>query len=154
MHEHVQNGDFNIVYYLLSIGYNINQKNSFNLSTPLIDAIISGQDAIAFCLIKKGADLNIQDKDGFTALMTAINCGNEKIANMLIRYGADVNIADNIGITALMIASSMGSTDMVCKLIQRGANVHAVNHGGETALTNAMQENHRKVISILKNAMR
>jgi ankyrin repeat protein len=86
--------------------------------------------------------------------MTAINYGNEKIANTLLRYGADVNIADNEGITALMIASSMGFANIVCKLIEHGANVFITNSGGETALTNAMQENHTEVISILKNAMR
>ena len=40
--------------------------------TPLILSIVYNQDEIAKMLIEKGANLNIKDKSGFTALMHSI----------------------------------------------------------------------------------
>ncbi|CAB4135840.1 ANK domain containing protein [uncultured Caudovirales phage] len=54
--------------------------------------------------IKEGADVNIQDDYGWTALMQASKRGYFEIAELLLEAGADRNIKDKWGITALMIA--------------------------------------------------
>ena len=43
-------------------------------------------------LIKAGADLNLQDKDGYTALMWAIKNNNIGVAKILISGGADLKL--------------------------------------------------------------
>ncbi len=59
---------------------------------------------IAKLLIKKGADPNIQDKDGETALMYASRYNQPKIAKLLFDKGADPNIKNSKGFTALTLA--------------------------------------------------
>jgi ankyrin repeat protein len=52
---------------------------------------------IARMLIDAGADLNIQDNDGRTALHWCAVMNHPEIARMLIDAGADKTIRDNIG---------------------------------------------------------
>lgn len=51
-----------------------------------------------------GADVNTQDKDGWTALMYAVRYGRQDIANALLQTGADVNVRNKDGKTALDLA--------------------------------------------------
>ena len=72
-------------------------------------------------LIDAGADINIEDKDGWTALIWASQCGHTETAKALIDAGADINIEDRQGWTALMWASHYGHTETVKLLIDAGA---------------------------------
>lgn len=54
--------------------------------------------------IKEGADVNLQDENGWTALMKASQRGYFEIAELLVKAGADVNFKNKWGITALMVA--------------------------------------------------
>ena len=45
-------------------------------------------------LIKSGADVNKQDKDGKTALFYAASGGNDDIVMLLLKSGADADIKD------------------------------------------------------------
>jgi ankyrin repeat protein len=47
-------------------------------------------------LIGAGADLNLQDKDGCTALMKASQCGHTPVAQALIGAGSDLNLRDKV----------------------------------------------------------
>lgn len=83
-------------------------------------------------LIKSGADVNMKDEHGYTALMLACRT---QTAQLLIESGADVNVFDKNGQTALMWASSQGNSDRVKLLIKSGADVNAMdNRFGDTAL--------------------
>ena len=53
-------------------------------------------------LLSAGADVNLRDGDGRTALTTAALICNVKCLDLLIRSGSDVNVVDNDGVTALM----------------------------------------------------
>jgi len=63
--------------------------------------------------LKRGADVNIQKEDGFTALMEASQKGHTEIVKMLIDTGAQVNIKNKYGTTPLMIASDKGHAEIV-----------------------------------------
>jgi ankyrin repeat protein len=52
-------------------------------------------------LIKLGADVDVQDTVGMTALMMASYHNNHKLVSMLIKANADANIKDKFGLTAL-----------------------------------------------------
>ena len=48
-------------------------------------------------LIDHGADIDVQNADGRTALMLAAQVGDEELIDYLLDYGADKLIKDNTG---------------------------------------------------------
>ena len=72
-------------------------------------------------LVKYGADVNTQAKDGSTALIIASNNGRTNHVQMLLEnYKVDVNIKNKYGKSALMGASNKGHLDTVRVLLEHG----------------------------------
>ena len=42
-------------------------------------------------LIRRGAEVNLQNSDGYTALMTAAGCDQERVVELLLWHGAKIN---------------------------------------------------------------
>lgn len=67
------------------------------------------------------AFLDIQDKNGNTALMCAVMCAHYNIVQLLVEDGADTSLKNNDGYTALDIAEALLSeqnlTPMLLKTI-------------------------------------
>ena len=63
--------------------------------------------AIGELLLQHGADVNIQNEDGATALMCSCAKASIDNAKLVLRYDADVNIRDNFGRTALIDSCRM-----------------------------------------------
>ncbi|CAD8078635.1 unnamed protein product [Paramecium primaurelia] len=79
-------------------------KRLENHDTLLTLASKSGCKEMVKELIKKGADINIQNQDdGNTAVHLALSYGHYKIADILIGAGANTNILNNIGKNAWSI---------------------------------------------------
>jgi ankyrin repeat protein len=64
-------------------------------------------------MIAEGADINIQNKEGWTALMVASHFGLNTILELLLKAGADKDIKNNSGETALDYAKEEGNQEMV-----------------------------------------
>lgn len=79
---------------------NLNEKDPFGGSSPLITAAVFGKPKMAKVLIDAGADLNFQNKDGSTALHTAAFFCRPEIVQMLLDKGADKEIKNSFGATA------------------------------------------------------
>ena len=92
-------------------GSNLNEKEPFGGSTPLITASVFGKKEIAQLLINAGADLNIQNNDGSTALLTAAFFCRPEIVNMLLQKNADKTLKNKYDQTAYESVS--GSFDSV-----------------------------------------
>jgi len=149
------NLNFKIVYYLL--------ENSFNVdkTMALIGASEHGYTEIVRRLIEKGANLsspakrekganlNIQNEEGETALMIASGGDYTDIVRLLIEAGANLNIQNEDGKTALMFASN---TDIVRLLIEAGANLNLQNNDGHTALITATKRNDIEIVRLLIEA--
>ena len=82
------------------------------------------ENNIAEMIINAGANLNLQYKDGNTALNLAIEKGNKNIAEMLIKKGANLNLQENDGFSALMIALDKGNNKIAEMIINAGANLN------------------------------
>ena len=67
-------------------------------------------------LILAGADVNLADNEGNTALHYALECCDEGSARYLIRKGADYNRYNNQGVTPARLAAEKG-LDMVLELM-------------------------------------
>lgn len=85
-------------------------------------------------LLEKGADINVKNEDGSTALMTASMYGNLEIIKYLIENGADINSKDNDDSTALIYASKWGNLETVEYLVKNGADINIKDIENKTAL--------------------
>lgn len=68
---------------------------------------------IATLLIERGADVNAQNKEGWTALFSA---SSEKLARALLQHGASVTIRDKKGETPLQAAREYGNSGKIALL--------------------------------------
>ena len=68
----------------------------------------------------QGANLDVQNNLGYTALMECADRGYTEAAKLIIAAGADINLQDNRGRTALFIAKSEGRLEIVKLLVAAG----------------------------------
>ncbi len=82
-----------------------------------------------------GAQIDLTDESGQTALMLAADRGDIDQARALLDAGAEVKLTDPHGATALMRAVQSGNAELVALLIFWKADVNARRDDGATALT-------------------
>jgi len=105
-------------------------------------------------LVSRGADVNLRDDEGHTALMKAVMSFNESnLSNVkyLIARRADINAANNKGETALMMAVKKGNADMVKVLMASGSRLSLKDQAGKSAWTYAVEGSNPALVSLLEN---
>jgi ankyrin repeat protein len=104
--------------------------------TPLINAACYNQQSILENLIKRGADINLQDKIGCTALHASAKNGFIEIAKILLSFGAKVDLIDKYGNTPLSDAVfySNGTGELIKLLLSYGADKNLKNFSGVSPL--------------------
>ena len=113
---------------------NINVQGGMD-ETALIYATHIGNEEIARLLIENGANLNLQDKEGKTALMHAIQHDYLKeIAKLLVEKGANLNLQDKEGLTVVMYAIWCGEFELAKLFIEKGARLDLLDKDGKSAL--------------------
>ncbi|KAI1423227.1 hypothetical protein F5Y12DRAFT_553733 [Xylaria sp. FL1777] len=100
--------------------------------TPLTYAAANSDVATVCALIDAGADVNMVDDMGFSALHRVILSskaeGSLVSANALVQAGADINaIITQDGLSCLHLAADRNRVDIGRRLIDAGANVHIIN---------------------------
>jgi ankyrin repeat protein len=106
---------------------------------------------IVYALIKKGADVNIKNIFGYTALMIASNLGDLSSVLALIEGGADPNLQSCCGNTALMLAVKMGDISIIDLLTKPGSDLNIKNRDGKNALMLAIEYRFNEIVSKLKD---
>lgn len=100
----------------------------------LFSAIFPHNEAKVKALLEEPAiDINMQDKEGETALFKAAVCGSFEIAEMLLKKGAQPDIAANDKSTALMEAAFNEDGKMMQLLLDYGADPDLKDEGGASA---------------------
>lgn len=84
----------------IAAGTDLNQKDPFSGSSPLITAATFNKPEAAKLLIEGGAKLNIKNNDGSTALHSAAFFGRVEIVQLLLDAKADKSIKNNYQQTA------------------------------------------------------
>ncbi|XP_077862649.1 uncharacterized protein LOC144344643, partial [Saccoglossus kowalevskii] len=98
LHAAIENNAVSVTqYFLKDRNMDPDTQDNTNQRSPLMVAAERGSLQIAKLLIEYGANIDIQDHDGNTALHTACNNEKEDIKQLFLQYGADVNIANNNG---------------------------------------------------------
>ena len=100
IHMAVISNDIESVNQYILSGSDIDKKDPFGGSSPLISAVIFDKKEIAKILIQAGADLNFRNNDGSTPLLNAAFFGRVDIVQLLLNKGADKTIKNNTGATA------------------------------------------------------
>jgi uncharacterized protein len=106
----------------IAAGTNINEKDPFGGSSPLISATVFDKPEMATILIEAGADINFQNNDGSTALHTASFFCRPGLVEMLLSKGADKTIKNKYGATpyesvAAPFADVKNAYDMMGKML-------------------------------------
>ena len=104
-------------------------------------------------LLEHGADANVTDNWGTTALMFAAGLGRVKYVRLLLEHGAAPNTQVEDGSTALMRASEYGYCNVVQSLLEHGADPTISCSNGDTALTLAARHGHASVIRVILEHM-
>ncbi|MEV6106422.1 ankyrin repeat domain-containing protein [Streptomyces sp. NPDC051940] len=100
---------------------------------PLCAAACWGHTEAVAELITAGADVNLREWDGNTALLWAAENGHTSTLRLLLGHGADTSVADEAGRTPLHRAAARGSLQVVEALVQAGADTTARDDEGLTA---------------------
>lgn len=103
-------------------------------------ASVGGHGKIVRALIRAGANVNLADRNRWTALMRASSRGDIEIVRALIDAGTNIDAINNTGWSALIIASIRNNIGVVRLLLDAGADVLIKDYQGRT------------VLSILKNS--
>ena len=81
------------------------------LTNKYVNILIDDYLKIVIALLENGADVNIQNDEGLTALMYASYFGNLKIIKILLDNHANINLTDNKGNRALVYAGTGASEE-------------------------------------------
>jgi ankyrin repeat protein len=102
--------------------------------TLLIWSAFYGNTELLKWLMSRGANINHQDRIGYTALHFVAQERRHDIAQILLDGGADLEIKDIHGNTAAWTAvfNARGKYETLKLFIQHGANVDNVNNAGRT----------------------
>jgi len=100
----------------------------------LFEDIVYRDDTEAFCaLIDAGADLDIQNRYGWTLLHIAIRRDRREMVAYLVDKGADIDKTDGVGWTPLMESIMDDMPELCGYLLEKGADVTIANQRGATA---------------------
>jgi ankyrin repeat protein len=139
--------------YLLDQGANIEGNDELGGYTPLMNTSFLPMVEL---LVKRGANVNAQNKFNYTPLHKAVfnfvedkrkENDMKKILSLLLSKGAKPDAQDKNGNTPLMTAVQKVTPAKM--LIAAGANVNIKNNNGETALMYATKGGLIKVVLVM-----
>ncbi len=121
----VENDNQDTVEYLITAAKaDVKLATYLGQTALMIAAMVSSYNFLGLVqlLLEAGANINQQDKNGFTALMYAVYHSNITAAHhLIITLKADFNIISDAGHTALMLAEQNHFSHAITLLRQHGA---------------------------------
>jgi ankyrin repeat protein len=147
----LRGGDKRVFKQLASEDQKIGNLKGAGGTTPLMQAVLYGDaDSVQF-LLEQGADPNIRNEAGATALMWAVD--DLQKTRLLIERGADVNARSNDGRTPLLIAAGLfANTEVIKLLLDRRADLSAKSptiNGYATVLSEAARTGDESLLRML-----
>lgn len=115
----------------------------------LMAAAAHGSTDCAKYLLEHGANPNLKNFNGFTALHWAAFTGRTEVVPQLLDSGADIEARIADGKTAVHIAAFRGQRGFLDFLIKRGADINAVDADGNNAIWFAALANQQATVEFL-----
>lgn len=100
-------------------------------------------------LLGRGANPNLADRNGATALQLAANLGWTDGVDILIARGASVDLSNSAGETPLITAVHRRDAALVRSLLKAGADPDRTDNSGRSARDYATQQGSQAVIAAL-----
>ena len=150
----VQKKDLPKINTLLKQGANINAREHINGHFALQYAVYWPDVSLVKLLLDKGADVNLADTGGTTALIDATRSSGPEytaIVKLLVERGADVRADDD---AAILSAAKNAAPETVRLLIAKGARVNATDKDseGDTVLMQASSGASAATVEMLLSA--
>lgn len=125
------------------------EKGLKAMNQQFILAAEKGDTAKVQRLLEDGADINVTDDHGRTAVMTATYNNKADTVKVLIENGADIDIRDDHLNNVLLYSGAEGMLEIVKLAIDAGADTSLTNRFGGTALIPAAERGHVEVVKEL-----
>ena len=122
------------------------EKEKYRDYYSLINASKNGDLEKVKLLIENGANIEVKDNNGDTALILASYYRRLEIVKYLVEKGANINATNDNGWTSLMYASKYGELETIKYLLENGADVNIKNKNGNAALDLAKIEDIKEVL--------
>lgn len=161
LHDAAASGNVRIAQYVLLKTGNVDAKGGKQNSTPLIIASRRGYYEIVKLLLDNGANINLKNDLGVTALMSAARGDNVETIKLLLSHGAKVNDKSyQKKRTALEYAVKRGNYKSVELLLAKGADTARLKQNIEMTISHLkgipdapeyIKNRYRKVISCLQS---
>ena len=104
-------------------------------TTSIADAAMAGDKVAVAALVKNGADVNMAQGDGMTALHWAALKNDVELAKLLLSGRANLEVTTRLGgYTPLLLAAKDGNVAMIDALLSAGANANVTTIHGTTPL--------------------
>jgi len=146
-----RHNNINLMRSLLDHGANLNLLCQYRLS-PLMVAAKDALEEITELFLEYGADLNIQDSDGNTALSMACIRNNQIIVDVLLKNDkVNLNLSTIDQFTPLMISCNNRFLQIASKLIEVGADITLKNNYHQTAFHLACYRNFMEIYDLFLN---
>ncbi|WP_064643556.1 ankyrin repeat domain-containing protein [Orientia tsutsugamushi] len=139
------NSIHNAVYIEDGLGLTVN-------GSALHTAVLYKHINMATFLLNNGADVDLQDGYGITALHYAIARDyNANMVMLLLNSGANVNVPDTQGVTPLhcVITHTYSSVDKIELLVSRGGDINVQKNNGRTVLHDAAERGQKDIVEWL-----
>ncbi|KAL6072068.1 26S proteasome non-ATPase regulatory subunit 10 [Balamuthia mandrillaris] len=120
-----------------------------DIASSICEAAWQGGYETVKDLRERGANPNVVDERGYTALHYASSLGYEEIAQYLMDFGAKIDKRDNNGNTPLCWAAFWGHIRVVESLVEQGADMNLSNYEGLTPLHLAVTYGHQEMVLFL-----
>lgn len=123
---------------LVSKGVDINGQGGLGVA-PVHWFVFKKDLEALHIVLEAGADPNIRDEAGWSAMHLASRAENAGFLGVLVAHGADLNAPEGrSNLSPLMIAISGGRSGNVKPLLDLGADVNAHSENGNSAATEAV----------------
>ncbi|XP_071501029.1 uncharacterized protein [Diadema antillarum] len=119
--------------------------------TPLLWAASAGSSEACRLLKEAGANTNMADLDGLTALHCAVTCNHSGcVATIIKECECKVDVPDKNGCTPLYYAAAMDQADNVELLLESGASPNYADTNGKSPVHCAVESASLDVLKLLR----